>query len=56
MIASFVRQWSVCPEKAEIISRNNNNNNLSVALRVKQEYTPNGASIEEQGEQLWEKL
>jgi len=41
MIASFVRQWSVCPEKAELISRNNNNNNnLSVALRVKQEYTP----------------
>ncbi len=38
MIASFVRQWSVCPEKAELISRNNNN--LLVALRVKQEYTP----------------
>ena len=56
MIASFVRQWSVCPEKAELFSRNNNNNNLSVALRVKQEYYPNGASIEEQGEQLWEKL
>ena len=55
MIASFVRQWSVCPENTELISRKNNNN-LSVALRVKQEYTPNGASIEEQGEQLWEKL
>ena len=39
MIVSFVRQWFVCPEKAKLIS-GNNNNNLSVALRVKQEYTP----------------
>jgi hypothetical protein len=46
----------VCPEKAELISRNNNNNNLSVALRGKTGIYPNGASIEEQGEQLWEKL
>ena len=38
MIASFVRQWSVCLGKAELISKNNNNN-LLVALRVKQEYT-----------------
>ena len=37
MIASFVRQWSVCLGKAELISKNNNN--LLVALRVKQEYT-----------------
>ena len=49
MIASFVRQWSVCPEKAELISRVNNNNILSVALRVKRRIYPNGAYIEEQG-------
>ena len=55
MIASFVRQWSVCPEKAKLVIRINNYN-LSVALRVKQEYTPMVPSIEEQGEQLWEKL
>ena len=55
MNASFVRQWSVCPEKTELISRNNNNN-LSVALWVNPGIYPNGASIKEQGEQLWQKL
>jgi len=39
MNASFVRQWSVCLEKTELISRNNNNN-LSVALWVNQEFIP----------------
>ena len=56
MIASFVRQWSVCPEKAELISRNNNNNNFFSGIEGKSGIYPNGASREEQGEQLWEKL
>ena len=55
MIASFVRQWYVCPGKAELISRINKNNLVS-GIESKTGIYLNGASIEEQGEKLWEKL